>query len=197
MNVCTLRCMIVAAGILALSAAALAQDTTLGGVVTDSTGRPVAGAQVRALLPGPGNNTDVVTDARGQYQVPVHLGDWIITVEMEGFTTQRKQIGVRDEHIASPSPEGLKLDFTLSPADAVVDFTPARTPDGQVDISGYWIDDHATGDMIFYDIETGHRSVEHYQGRGHGADAGPRTRDREYSRRQDPVSAVGAGRARS
>ena len=168
MRVCRLRSMSVAAGILALSVVAVAQDTTLSlsGVVTDSTGQPVAGAQVLALLPGPGNNTDVVTDARGQYQVPVHLGDWIITVEMEGFATQRKQIGVSDEQIASPSPEGLKLDFTLSPADAVVDFTPARTPDGQVDISGYWIDDHATGDMIFYDIETGNRSVEHYIGRG-------------------------------
>ena len=53
MNVCTLRRMIVAAGILALSVAAHAQDTKLGGVVTDSTGKPVAGAEVRALLPGP------------------------------------------------------------------------------------------------------------------------------------------------
>ena len=168
MRMCAFRSMFVAAGILALSVAAFAQDPTLSlsGVVTDSTGQPVAGAKVLALRPGPGNNTDVVTDARGQYQVPVLLGDWLVTVEMDGFATQRKQFRVSDEQIDSAGPEGLTLDFALSPADAVVDFTPARTPDGQVDISGYWADDHATGDMIFYNIETGNRSVEHYIGRG-------------------------------
>ena len=166
MNVCTLRPMIVAAGILTLSVAAHAQDTKLGGVVTDSTGKPVAGAQVRALLPGPGDNTDVVTDARGQYQVPVHPGDWVISVQMQGLATERKQLEVSDQQIASAGPGGLKLDFALRPADAApTDFTPARTPDGQVDISGNWTDDHATGDSINYDLETGHRSVEHYRGR--------------------------------
>jgi hypothetical protein len=48
---------------------------------------------------------------------------------------------------------------------AAVPFTAARTPDGQVDISGTWNDDHKTGDSINYDLETGHRSAEHYQGR--------------------------------
>jgi hypothetical protein len=166
MNVCTLRSMIVVAGILALSVVAHAQGTKLSGVVTDSTGKPVAGAQVRALLPGPGDNTDVVTDARGQYEVPVHPGDWVISVEMEGLATERKQLEVTDRQIASVGSDGLGMNFTLRSADAAAaDFTPARTPDGQVDISGNWVDNHATGDSINYDLETGHRSVEHYRGR--------------------------------
>jgi hypothetical protein len=31
---------------------------------------------------------------------------------------------------------------------------------------GTWNDNHATGDSINYDLETGHRSAEHYTGRG-------------------------------
>jgi Carboxypeptidase regulatory-like domain len=164
MRTSTLRCIAMAAGILALSVAASAQGSKLTGTVTDTNSKPVAGATIRALLPGPGDNADVVTNAKGEYEVPVSVGDWVISVAMKGFAPEHKQLAVSDRLIKGQS---LKMDFTLKSADAAaVAFTPRRTPDGQIDISGTWNDNHATGDSINYDLETGHRSAEHYAGRG-------------------------------
>jgi hypothetical protein len=72
---------------LTLPAAALAQEATLTGTVTDSTGGVLPGVTVTAVNDATGNTFSAVTDERGIYRMPVRVGTYQITVELSGFTT--------------------------------------------------------------------------------------------------------------
>ena len=73
--------------ILALPAAAYAQEASLTGTVTDSTGGVLPGVTVRALHEATGNTFEATTDARGAYRIPVRIGVYKITAELPGFTS--------------------------------------------------------------------------------------------------------------
>src|SRR4029450_2333328 len=76
-----------------LPAAAYAQEATLNGTVTDSTGSVLPGVTVQALHEASGNTFMAVTDGRGAYQIPVRVGIYKITVQLQGFTTVTQNAG--------------------------------------------------------------------------------------------------------
>ena len=78
----------------ALPGAALAQDAALTGTVTDSTGGVLPGVTVTAVNEATGNSFVAVTDGSGTYRMPVRVGAYRVTAELQGFTTVQRT-GVR------------------------------------------------------------------------------------------------------
>jgi hypothetical protein len=76
--------------ILALPFGAYAQEATLSGIVTDSTGGVLPGVTVTALHEATGNRFNTVTDERGIYRIPARVGNYQITTELQGFTTVQR-----------------------------------------------------------------------------------------------------------
>ena len=79
--------LIVLGVLLALPAMAHAQEATLTGTVTDSTGAVLPGVSVVATNQATGNRFEGVTDERGIYRIGVRVGNYQITSELQGFTT--------------------------------------------------------------------------------------------------------------
>jgi hypothetical protein len=73
--------------ILALPAAAFAQESVLTGTVTDSTGAVLPGVTVQAVNEASGNSFEGVTDGRGVYRVAVRVGSYRLTAQLAGFST--------------------------------------------------------------------------------------------------------------
>src|SRR5438105_1490465 len=73
--------------VLMLPAATYAQEASLTGTVTDSTGGVLPGVTVRALHEATGNTFDAMTDGRGAYRIPVRIGVYKISAELQGFTS--------------------------------------------------------------------------------------------------------------
>ena len=78
----------------ALPGGALAQDAALTGTVTDSTGGVLPGVTVTAVNEATGNSFVSVTDGTGSYRMPVRVGNYRVTAELQGFTTIQRT-GVR------------------------------------------------------------------------------------------------------
>ncbi|MGA3188641.1 MAG: carboxypeptidase-like regulatory domain-containing protein, partial [Bryobacteraceae bacterium] len=90
------------------------------GVVTASN-QPIPGATVKATQGEKALTT--LTDDHGAYQIDgMTAGNWVVTVEMFGFTTARKEVTIG----ATPS----KIDFTLALRDRS-QFTRGRGGQGQ------------------------------------------------------------------
>ena len=85
MNV--LRRLLFVGVLLILPVMAFAQEATLTGTVTDSTGAVLPGVTVTAINGATGNTFDAVTDERGIYRMPVRVGNYQLTVELQGFST--------------------------------------------------------------------------------------------------------------
>src|SRR6185503_2490398 len=81
------RFLIVGALLLMLPVVGYAQEATLTGTVTDSTGAVLPGVTITAVNAATGNTFNGVTDERGIYRIPVRVGAYQITVELSGFTT--------------------------------------------------------------------------------------------------------------
>ena len=75
----------VIAAILALPTSGFAQDATLSGTVTDSTGGVVPGATVTAVNEASGNVFEAVTDEGGRYRIPLRTGTYKVTAQLVGF----------------------------------------------------------------------------------------------------------------
>jgi len=73
--------------ILLLPVAAFAQEAVLTGTVTDSTGAVLPGVTVTASNEATGNTFVGVTDERGIYRIPVRIGNYRVTSELQGFAT--------------------------------------------------------------------------------------------------------------
>src|SRR5215510_4999114 len=73
--------------VLLLPVAAFAQEAVLTGTVTDSTGAVLPGVTVTASNDATGNKFVGVTDERGTYRVPVRIGTYQVTAELQGFST--------------------------------------------------------------------------------------------------------------
>jgi hypothetical protein len=80
--------------IVMLPAAGYAQDSTMTGTATDSTGGVLPGATVTATNVESGNTFVAVTDARGNFRMPVRIGNYRITAELAGFTTVNRTIQI-------------------------------------------------------------------------------------------------------
>ncbi|MBI4887829.1 MAG: TonB-dependent receptor [Acidobacteria bacterium] len=73
--------------LLSLPALAFAQEATLTGTVTDTTGAVLPGVTVTATNDATGNTFTAVTDERGIYRMPVRVGTYQLTTELQGFAT--------------------------------------------------------------------------------------------------------------
>ena len=82
-----LRRFLFVSSILAFPIAASAQEATLTGTVTDSTGAVLPGVSVTAVHEDTGNTFVGVTDERGAYRIPVRIGAYRVTAELQGFAT--------------------------------------------------------------------------------------------------------------
>ena len=96
-------------------------DTTLHGVVTDASGKPVRGAVVKATL-GP-KSISRFTQVDGRYEIPVAAGTYQMSVDAYGY-------GVKFQTKDTAQPGD--TNFTLTPKWDVTrltgaDITPADT----------------------------------------------------------------------
>src|SRR5258706_2076477 len=73
--------------IVALPAVGYAQDSIVTGTATDSTGAVLPGATVTATNIESGNTFVAVSDERGNFRLPVRIGNYRITAELAGVTT--------------------------------------------------------------------------------------------------------------
>ena len=80
--------------LLALPAVAHSQEATLGGTVTDSTGGVLPGTTVTATNAATGNNFVAVTDERGNFRMPIRVGNYRVIAELQGFGTVTRTIEV-------------------------------------------------------------------------------------------------------
>src|SRR5258705_10039433 len=84
------RRVLLAALTLVIPASAFAQEATLTGTITDSTGAVLPGVTVTALHEASGNRFVAVTDERGIYRMPARVGAYRIAAELQGFGTAQR-----------------------------------------------------------------------------------------------------------
>jgi hypothetical protein len=70
---------------------ASAQEVTLSGTVTDSTGGVLPGATLTAVHEVSGNTFEGVTDERGVYRIAARAGVYRLTVAIPGFGSVNRQ----------------------------------------------------------------------------------------------------------
>jgi hypothetical protein len=73
--------------ILALPAIGYAQEATISGTVTDTTGAVLPGVTVKAVQAATGNVFEAVTDGVGSYRLPVRVGVYQIQADLASFRT--------------------------------------------------------------------------------------------------------------
>ena len=122
---------------MSLPAATYAQEATLSGTVTDSTGSVLPGVTVEAVHEAAGNTFTGVTDGRGAYQVPVHVGSYRVTVQLPGFTTVTRSgvevlVGQTAVINLQMSPSNLAETITVTGESPLVDTTTSSVG-GNVD----------------------------------------------------------------
>src|SRR5215510_11737040 len=71
---------------------AWAQEATLSGTVTDSTGGVLPGVTITATHTASGNTFVAVTDERGGYRIPLRVGMFKVDAELAGFGTVSRQM---------------------------------------------------------------------------------------------------------
>ena len=116
---------------LLLPLAAAAQEATLNGTVTDSTGSVLPGVTVQALHEASGNTFMAVTDGRGAFQLPVRVGTYKITVQLQGFTTVTQSgvevlVGQTATVNVQMSPSTLAETITVTGESPLVETTSSR-----------------------------------------------------------------------
>src|SRR5262249_35194281 len=87
MTATIVRRLLVVGAILSLPAAGFAQEATLGGTVTDSTGGVLPGVTITAVHEASGNTFEAVTDQRGAFRIGARAGVYRITAMLPGFAT--------------------------------------------------------------------------------------------------------------
>jgi len=110
--------------------AQVANNTSLVGTVTDSTGAAIAGAKVSAINEDTKVAYDAVTNAEGYYSVTgqINPGTYDVVVEQKGFQKE-KQTGV-----IVVINEASRTDFSLKPGSQATEITiSANTPAIQTD----------------------------------------------------------------
>jgi hypothetical protein len=80
--------------LLILPVAASAQEATFTGTATDSTGAVLPGVTITAVHTASGNTFTTVTDERGEFRLPVRVGNYTIMAELGGFTTVSRTLQI-------------------------------------------------------------------------------------------------------
>jgi len=92
MNSCIQRWLLVVGMTLAVPVAGYAQEASVGGTVTDSTGGVLPGVTITALHQATGNTFVAVTDERGAYRIPVRIGVYKVTADLQGFASAARTL---------------------------------------------------------------------------------------------------------
>jgi hypothetical protein len=71
--------------LLLLPAIGYAQEATITGTITDSTGAVLPGVTVTAVNEATGNMLESVTDERGGFRMPARIGNYRLTASLAGF----------------------------------------------------------------------------------------------------------------
>jgi len=87
----TTRRLMLALTLLILPVVAHAQDATVNGTVTDTTGGVLPGVTVTAVNQATGNTFVGVTDDRGAYRIALRVGMYRLTLELQGFAPVARQ----------------------------------------------------------------------------------------------------------
>src|SRR5688572_24486489 len=94
MRLASIGRLLLTVGILILPVAAYAQEATFAGIVTDSTGAVLPGVTITAVHEASGNTFTTVTDERGEFRLPVRVGNYTLTAELSGFTTVNRTLQI-------------------------------------------------------------------------------------------------------
>jgi hypothetical protein len=78
--------------VLWLPAGAHAQEATISGTITDSSGAVLPGVTITALHEATGNTFVAVTDLEGIFRLPVRTGGFRLTAELTGFGTLTRSV---------------------------------------------------------------------------------------------------------
>jgi hypothetical protein len=70
------------------------QEAALSGALVDGTGGVLPGVTVTALHQASGNTFLAVTDERGEFRLPVRVGQYQLTIELPGFATLVRRLEV-------------------------------------------------------------------------------------------------------
>src|SRR6266850_656192 len=87
MNAVLTRVVLAAAALALGAASAFGQQATITGTVTDSSGGVLPGVTITVVHEETGNTFEAVTDAQGQFRVPVRVGAHRLTATLAGFQT--------------------------------------------------------------------------------------------------------------
>ena len=87
-----MRHFLLAAVLLVAPAVAFAQEATVTGTITDSTGGVLPGVTITAVHEATGNMFVAVTDERGSFRLAVRTGVHRLTAELSGFATVTRSI---------------------------------------------------------------------------------------------------------
>src|SRR4051812_35037345 len=130
------RRLLVLAFVFFLPALAFAQDATIIGAVTDSTGGVLPGVTVRAVHDATGNTFETVTDDRGNFRIPARTGTYRIAAELQGFAPAVKTtelfVGAEVRVNLQLAPGSLQETVTVTSEAPLVDTTTTRVA-GNVD----------------------------------------------------------------
>ncbi|MBI2186877.1 MAG: carboxypeptidase regulatory-like domain-containing protein [Acidobacteria bacterium] len=126
------RTLVLSLGIVALWAAARPQaiDVVVRGMVTDSGGKPIAAALVKATLGS--RSVSRYTGADGRYELTVPAGTYALSAEAFGYATERRSKDTADASAAN---------FTLAPSWSVTELLGS-------DIDALIPDDHAGSRLL-------------------------------------------------
>jgi hypothetical protein len=80
------RRVVMVVALLVFPAAGYAQDATITGTITDSTGGVLPGVSVTATHEASGITFEAVTDERGVFRMPARIGTYRLNAELSGFT---------------------------------------------------------------------------------------------------------------
>src|SRR5437764_10748118 len=70
------------------------QESTMTGTVTDATGAVIPGVSITATHIESGNTFQVATDERGNFRLPVRVGNYKVAAELPGFAAVNRNVQV-------------------------------------------------------------------------------------------------------
>jgi hypothetical protein len=130
------RRLLLIAILLLVPALAFAQDATVIGTVTDSTGGVLPGVTVTAVHAATGNTFETITDERGNFRIPARTGAYRISAQLQGFTPAVKTtdllVGSEVRVNLQLAPGSLQENVTVTSEAPLVDTTMTRVA-GNVD----------------------------------------------------------------
>ncbi len=122
--------------LLAWPATGHAQEATISGTVTDSSGGVLPGVTITALHEASGNTFIAVSDDRGAFRMPARTGGYRLTAELSGFATPGRKVQLLVGQTAvvpiEMAPATLQESVTVSGASPLID-TVSSTLGANVD----------------------------------------------------------------